>query len=414
MALSYVDNDLFELNVRLSNAMSDWSNGFSMTQLGTVYVKVGILQSTVEYLINATTLCYSSGTSLPYAWDHPSNHKRLVIEINGKEQIIDTSHLGKQRAFQYPIAGANRFGSLVIELIAEDLLTIVRLKHPPASTAYKRASLGAQPIEASEIAYASAARTLVVVWTDTEEVQALSFSLMWLQELSVDLDEDFLYALTDFLRFDSNDATLTTQNSSDALLLTLPHQIQTCKHVIFKDFKRRIHFRRSDAPIRLNALELEHPIVSAPQLIDLITRFYSQEILGQVHKVIGAADFLGNPVGLFNNVIWISQSLQWMRSFKKRRLANRNRPRHVVYGIMSGAASLIRSVTSGVTGVVSQPLKGAHEAGIEGFFKGLGKGLVGVVAKPMIGVMDLATSVSEGIKNTTTVFDTELDRQRLP
>ncbi|OAJ41917.1 hypothetical protein BDEG_25446 [Batrachochytrium dendrobatidis JEL423] len=635
MALSYVDNDLFELNVRLSNAMSDWSNGFSMTQLGTVYVKVGILQSTVEYLIKvdialvkaASTITFSKqegrwplrienntdvdislwqqlatthyviprGTSLPYAWDHPSaNHKRLVIEINGKEQIIDTSHLGKQRAFQYPIVGANRFGFLVIELIAEGPTTIVRLKHPPASTAYKRASLGAQPIEASvpveakvlktvqlrmegigislisrdmqEIAYASA-RTLVVVWTDTEEVQALSFSLMWLQidnqmygcinpifmyptvlpkegkeewqpvlmlslckskdtsfgvdyykwftlllqELSVDLDEDFLYALTDFLRFDSNDATLTTQNSSDALLFdSTPSNTSMVKHddsfnLFFEKFllhpmQVNMSFSRisnagstldarpqsagimsfilevltmtigniHDAPIRLNALELEHPIVSAPQLIDLITRFYSQEILGQVHKVIGAADFLGNPVGLFNNVasgvsdmfyeplhgfeitrpqdfgIGVARGASSLviktvfgvtdtlskftgsigkglsvitmdeKFQEKRRLANRNRPRHVVYGMTSGAASLIRSVTSGVTGVVSQPLKGAHEAGIEGFFKGLGKGLVGVVAKPMIGVMDLATSVSEGIKNTTTVFDTELDRQRLP
>lgn len=80
----------------------------------------------------------------------------------------------------------------------------------------------------------------------------------------------------------------------------------------------------------------------------------------------------------------------------------------------SGATSLIRSVTSGVTGVVAQPFKGAQEAGVGGFIKGLGRGLVGVVAKPVIGVVDLATSVSEGIRNTTTVFDSELDRQRLP
>lgn len=32
----------------------------------------------------------------------------------------------------------------------------------------------------------------------------------------------------------------------------------------------------------------------------------------------------------------------------------------------------------------------------------------------MIGVVDLATGVSEGIKSTTTVYEDDLDRQRLP
>ncbi|KAH9250730.1 hypothetical protein BASA81_011446 [Batrachochytrium salamandrivorans] len=636
MALSHVDDDAFELNIRLSSAKSDWSNGFSMTQLGTVYVKVGQIDSSVEHLIRVEitlvkaslniTLSKQDGrwplkienntnvdislwqqlsstnyviprkTSLPYAWDHPSvGHKRLVIQVNGKEQIIDTSHLGKQKTFQYPVAGASRFGMLVIELIAEGPTTIVRLKPPPdADLAPPKHSLAISPSASNppneakvlhtvqlrmegigislisqdmqEIAYASA-RTLVFVWTDTEEVQALSFSLMWLQidnqmygcmnpifvyptvlpkegkdewqpvlmlslckskdtsfgvdyykwftlllqELSVDLDEDFLYALTNFLRFDNSDSAssekdgakdqLYDSTSSDSLVVRHDDSINLFfEKFLLHPMQVNMSFSRTstaasaasarpqssgimsfilevltmtignihDAPIRLNALELEHPIVSAPQLLDLITRFYSQEILGQVHKVIGAADFLGNPVGLFNNVAsgvsdMFYEPLQGFEITRpqdfglgvargasslviktvfgvtdtlskfagsigkglsvitmdekfqeKRRLANRNRPRHVVYGMTSGAASLIRSVTSGVTGVVSQPLRGAQESGVEGFFKGLGKGLVGIVAKPMIGVMDLATNVSEGIKNTTTVFDTELDRQRLP
>lgn len=49
-----------------------------------------------------------------------------------------------------------------------------------------------------------------------------------------------------------------------------------------------------------------------------------------------------------------------------------------------------------------------------GFFKGIGRGVVGAVTKPIIGVFDLASNVSEGIKNTTTVFERELARQRLP
>ena len=37
-----------------------------------------------------------------------------------------------------------------------------------------------------------------------------------------------------------------------------------------------------------------------------------------------------------------------------------------------------------------------------------------VVSKPLIGVFDLATNLSEGIRNTTTVFDKELEKIRLP
>jgi len=62
-----------------------------------------------------------------------------------------------------------------------------------------------------------------------------------------------------------------------------------------------------------------------------------------------------------------------------------------------------------------KPIEGAESEGALGFFKGVGKGLVGAVTKPVIGVFDLASNVSEGIRNTTTVFDSpEQDRVRLP
>lgn len=41
---------------------------------------------------------------------------------------------------------------------------------------------------------------------------------------------------------------------------------------------------------------------------------------------------------------------------------------------------------------------GAKEAGAAGFFKGLGKGVVGVLARPAGGIVDFASSTLEGIK----------------
>jgi len=62
-----------------------------------------------------------------------------------------------------------------------------------------------------------------------------------------------------------------------------------------------------------------------------------------------------------------------------------------------------------------KPIEGAESGGAFGFFKGVGQGFVGAVTKPAVGFFDLASNVSEGIRNTTTVFDNpERDRVRMP
>jgi len=100
----------------------------------------------------------------------------------------------------------------------------------------------------------------------------------------------------------------------------------------------------------------------------------------------------------------------------RRRMAQRrNKPRHAVYGVTAGAEALATSVASGFEGVVMKPIEGAESGGAVGFFKGVGKGIVGAVTKPVIGVLDLASNVTEGIRNTTTVFDApKRDRVRVP
>ncbi|KAI8823370.1 uncharacterized protein EV422DRAFT_352091 [Fimicolochytrium jonesii] len=328
-----------------------------------------------------------------------------------------------------------------------------------------------------------------------------------LQELSVDMDEEFLMALLDFSKF--NIPGWNEEKKSElidaSVAIEQPPITQEEHKMYFEKFllqpiQINVSFVRTqnanmeearrdrtgvlsfvvdvltmtlgnihDAPIRLKALELRHPNVTPNQLADLIFKFYTQELVGQVHKVIGSADFLGNPVGLFNNVssgvsdlfyeplqgfditrpqdfgIGVAKGASSLfrktvfgasDTFSKftgsvgkglsvitmdsefqerRRLTSiRNRPRHAVYGVTTGATSLARSVASGITGLVSKPIEGADAEGVGGFFKGIGKGIVGVVTKPVVGVFDLATNVGEGIRNTTTVFDADLDRTRLP
>ncbi|KAJ1797891.1 Vacuolar protein sorting-associated protein 13, partial [Coemansia sp. RSA 2399] len=226
----------------------------------------------------------------------------------------------------------------------------------------------------------------------------------------------------------------------------------------------------NEAPVFLNALVMQNVRVSMPVLLDRMQKHYSQEVFNQVYKVVGSANVLGNPVGLFNSIssgvsdffyepyqgfvmsdrpqdfgfglargtasLFKKTVFGMTDSFSKftdsmskglsaatmdpryqteRSMSRvRNKPKHAIYGVARGAESFAKSVGSGLAGVVMRPLEGAEQEGVGGFFKGVGKGLVGVVTKPVIGMFDLASNVTEGIRNTTTVFERGLDRQRLP
>lgn len=46
----------------------------------------------------------------------------------------------------------------------------------------------------------------------------------------------------------------------------------------------------------------------------------------------------------------------------------------------------------------TKPVAGAKEDGVEGFFKGLGKGAVGLVTRPVAGVVDFASGSLDVVK----------------
>ncbi|KAJ2927125.1 hypothetical protein H1R20_g9964, partial [Candolleomyces eurysporus] len=227
----------------------------------------------------------------------------------------------------------------------------------------------------------------------------------------------------------------------------------------------------NDAPLEMNALAIKDMRLSTTDLQTRIFYHYRQEVLRQLYRILGSADFIGNPVGLFTNVssgvadifyepfqgvvmhgnrelgigiakgaasfvkktvFGLSDSVTKFTSSvgkglsaatfdseyqaRRRMTQRRNRPRHAIYGVAAGGEALASSVTSAMEGVFMKPIEGAESGGALGFFKGVGKGLVGsAVTKPVVGVFDLASNVSEGIRNTTTVFDSpERDRVRMP
>jgi hypothetical protein len=72
----------------------------------------------------------------------------------------------------------------------------------------------------------------------------------------------------------------------------------------------------------------------------------------------------------------------------------------VVSGLARGTKSVVQSVFSAIAGIVSEPVKGTVEGGIKGGAKGLGKGMIGLVSKPVNGTLELVTLTKKGLTNT--------------
>jgi len=58
----------------------------------------------------------------------------------------------------------------------------------------------------------------------------------------------------------------------------------------------------NDAPLEMNALVIKDMRLTMTELQDRMFYHYRQDVLRQLYRILGSADFIGNPVGLFTNV----------------------------------------------------------------------------------------------------------------
>ena len=79
-------------------------------------------------------------------------------------------------------------------------------------------------------------------------------------------------------------------------------------------------------------------------------------------------------------------------------------------GFALGTKSMLTNVFSAVAGVITEPVKGAKLGGIKGGAVGFGKGILGLVCKPVKGTIDLVTQTTRGISNTPTAMYVGLSR----
>ena len=228
------------------------------------------------------------------------------------------------------------------------------------------------------------------------------------------------------------------------------------------------------ASLRLKALVLDNVFTPLETLLSMIGSSYKEQLLLQLYKLLFSFEVLGNPRGLFNrmatgvtdafyepmqgilrgpeefaegvirggkslgtNVLYgVTDSISKMSgslakgvaelSMDREYLDKRSRvagsaaaevPRNVGEGLLKAGEGVAGGFVRGLSGVITKPIKGAERGGVEGFFKGLGQGAVGLVVKPLAGMADGISSAAEGIKNTTDVSQRQAvfaQRKRLP
>ena len=242
--------------------------------------------------------------------------------------------------------------------------------------------------------------------------------------------------------------------------------------IVLRTLGARLSMNIDEAPIRLNALILNHPpLTSRSQLLENIKAHYTRYAISELFSILGSFDIIGNPIGLFNDIdkgvydlfyepmegiskspkeftlgiakgtssffkhsihgtfntaSKVTESLSNGISLltldedyqMKRKQANQlsKRPKHIGEGLLSGAQSFSSGIIEAGTGIIMKPIEGASKEGVFGLIKGIGKGVIGIPIKPVTGALDFVYKTSEGLKNTTQYFDRDLhtNRKRFP
>lgn len=208
-----------------------------------------------------------------------------------------------------------------------------------------------------------------------------------------------------------------------------------------------------NAEFRFNALELKHVFDSVAHFRSLIAEFYISQGASQKMTLLTSNSLIGNPSALFDSIaigakdffvepakakssgdfiVGIGRGSHSLLTNTvgglvgsigeipravahgletavgdKEYLAEREsirggRTRAVsspAQGLISGALSFGHGIASGATGLIRDPLQGAVEEGPSGFMRGLRKGVIGGVLKPITGALDLIAEPAAGIRN---------------
>ncbi|XP_066494000.1 intermembrane lipid transfer protein VPS13D [Tiliqua scincoides] len=209
--------------------------------------------------------------------------------------------------------------------------------------------------------------------------------------------------------------------------------------------------RFEDAVINLDPFTRVHPYETKEFIINDILKHFQEELLSQAARILGSVDFLGNPMGLLNDVSegvtglikygnvgglirnvthGVSNSAAKFAGTLSDGLGKTMDNRHqtereyIRYHaatsgehLVAGIHGLAHGILGGLTSVITSTVEGVKtEGGVSGFISGLGKGLVGTVTKPVAGALDFASETAQAVRDTATLTGprTQAERVRKP
>nr|CCA16037.1 vacuolar protein sortingassociated protein putative [Albugo laibachii Nc14] len=222
-----------------------------------------------------------------------------------------------------------------------------------------------------------------------------------------------------------------------------------------------------NAPVRLNALMIEHAFGTSGDLTRRVSKYYTRQLWKQLHVILGSFDFLGNPVGFLDHIgtgvrDFVYEPLDGLKVGAKgfrlgvakgtaslvsntldgtfdaaskisgtfgqglatmsmddhyqqtRARARRHHVRSIREGLIQGSKELSLGLYEGVAGLVLGPVRGTRENGTIGFVKGTITGIIGLPVKPVAGIFDFASRASQGVRNRSYHERNKVQRIRKP
>ncbi|XP_055636021.1 intermembrane lipid transfer protein Vps13D isoform X3 [Toxorhynchites rutilus septentrionalis] len=208
----------------------------------------------------------------------------------------------------------------------------------------------------------------------------------------------------------------------------------------FAEIKRNLGFtfiKFEDAILNFEKFTHKYHFETMDAYLNAIKSHYKQELKWQAASILGSVDFLGNPLGFANDLTegvsglllegsisslvknvthGISNSTAKLTEtisdglgkvvFDEEHVETRQKILDVSGGsgsttgdhLVAGFKGFTFGLLGGMTSVVKHTYQGTVNDGLSGFLTGLGKGLVGTVTKPVIGVLDLASETANAVR----------------
>ncbi|KAI3743657.1 hypothetical protein L1987_61368 [Smallanthus sonchifolius] len=129
-------------------------------------------------------------------------------------------------------------------------------------------------------------------------------------------------------------------------------------------------------PVRVNQRFLENLSMRQSVLTTNAISNITKDILSQPLQLLSGVDILGNASSAFGHRSKGVAALSMDKKFIQRAQA--------------------KGLYRGVVGIIAKPLEGAKASGVESFVSGVGKGIIGAAAQPVSGVLDLLSKTTEG------------------